>query len=419
VKALVFERSLPRFAAARLAGALAPGRGSRVGPLRLVDMSEPAPPAADWRRVRPVLSGICGSDLATVDGRASRYFEPIVSFPFTPGHEVVGLTDDDQRVVLEPVLGCVSRGIAPPCPACARGDVGRCQHLAFGHLQPGLQTGYCAETGGGWGQALVAHPSQFHAVPDHLSDEAAVMVEPTACAVHAALAAGDVSGAVVAVLGAGTLGLCVVAALHAYAYPGTIVIGAKHPEQRRLAAELGATVVAWPDELRRAVRRVTRSLEVGVRSTSARLTGGADVVIDCVGSASSLGDALATVRPRGRVVLVGMPGQVSVDLTPLWHREVELVGSYAYGLENNALSAARPRRTFELALDLVAEAALARLVSARYPLERFTEAIEHAANAGRRGAVKVVFDLRPSRRRLERAQLRLPRSADPPPLPSL
>ena len=89
-------------------------------------------------------------------------------------------------------------------------------------------------------------------------------------------------------------------------------------------------------------------------------------------------------------MLVGMPGTVNVDLTPLWHREVELVGAYAYGREEVDGTGVR---TFALSMDLVAEAGLGRLVSARYPLERYRDAVEHAANAGRRGAVKVVFDL--------------------------
>ncbi len=384
MKALVFERSLPRLATARVAGAVSPGSGSRFGALRLVDTDEPTVPGPGWRRVRPLLSGICGSDLSTVDGHASRWFEPIVSFPFTPGHEIVGTTDDGQRVVLEPVLGCAARGVDPPCRACARGDVGRCEQIAFGHLAPGLQTGYCADTGGGWGAALVAHASQLHAVPDALTDEAAVMVEPTACAVHGALAAGDVSGAVVAVIGAGTLGLCTLAALRRLSLPGTLVVGAKHTEQRQLARDLGATMVVAPGELRRAIRRTTHTLVVGDR-----LTGGADVVIDCVGTAASLEEALAIVRPRGRIVLVGMPGQVSVDLTPLWQREVQLVGAYAYGAEESL-----GRRTFDVAMELVHDAGLHRLVSAAYPLDRYVDAIEHAAAAGRRGAVKVVFDQR-------------------------
>ena len=57
------------------------------------------------------------------------------------------------------------------------------------------------------------------------------------------------------------------------------------------------------------------------------------------------------------------------------------------------------RRTFDLAIELVDDAGLERLVSATYPLDRYREAIEHAANAGRRGAVKVAFDLRKEKRR--------------------
>ena len=100
------------------------------------------------------------------------------------------------------------------------------------------------------------------------------------------------------------------------------------------------------------------------------------------------------VRPRGRVVLVGMPGKVSVDLAPLWHRELTLVGAYAYGDESAPGRRRTAGRTFDLAIDLVAAAGLGSLVSAAYPLERYEEAIAHAGAAGRRGAVKVVFDLR-------------------------
>ncbi|MDQ4097557.1 MAG: alcohol dehydrogenase catalytic domain-containing protein, partial [Actinomycetota bacterium] len=99
-----------------MAGAIAPALGARVGPLTLTEVDEPALPGPGWVRVRPRLSGICGSDLATVDGRSSRYFEPVVSFPFVPGHEVVGEVSGGagtRRVVLEPVLGCAVRGIDP------------------------------------------------------------------------------------------------------------------------------------------------------------------------------------------------------------------------------------------------------------------------------------------------------------------
>jgi len=174
VSTLLFERSLPRFAAARVVSSFGSGRGAGVGPLRLVEQDAPEAPAGGWVHVDPVLSGICGSDLSTLDGRSSRYFEDIVSFPFVPGHEVVGVVTEEvvgaegvpltagSRVVLQPVLGCAARGIEPPCPACQAGQVGNCGNLAFGHIRPGLQTGFCADTGGGWSTSgLVAHPSQL------------------------------------------------------------------------------------------------------------------------------------------------------------------------------------------------------------------------------------------------------------------
>jgi threonine dehydrogenase-like Zn-dependent dehydrogenase len=265
--------------------------------------------------------------------------------------------------------------------------------VAFGDLAPGLQTGFCADTGGGWSSAgLVAHPSQVHRVPEAFSDEDAVMVEPTACAVHAALSAGIQADDLVAVVGAGTLGLATVAALHRLVrptHPATFVVGAKYGHQRELAGELGADVAVPHDQLARAIRARSRSLVLG-----GRLTEGADVVLDCVGSTASLEQSLAMVRPRGRVVVVGMPGPTTLDLAPLWHRELTLVGAYAYGAEG---AAPAEGRSFELAFDVVAAAGLGRLVSASYPLERFEEAIAHAGTAGRRGATKIAFDLRTRR----------------------
>ena len=123
MRAIRFERKIPRYAAALVAGSLGPGLGARVGPLSLSEVAEPELPAPGWQRVRPRLAGICGSDLATVEATSSRWFEPIVSFPFVPGHEVVGDLDDGRRVVLEPVLGCAARGIVPPCAACAVTDL--------------------------------------------------------------------------------------------------------------------------------------------------------------------------------------------------------------------------------------------------------------------------------------------------------
>jgi threonine dehydrogenase-like Zn-dependent dehydrogenase len=169
INALEVYRSLPRYVAARAVGNRLPGLlAGPITPLRLVHRDAPRLPggregnAAGWVRVRPRLSGICGSDLATLHGHTSLYFTPLVSMPFVPGHEVVGETLDDApgmpagtRVVLDPVLACAARGL-DECDACAAGQRNRCDRVTVGHVSPGLQTGFCADTGGGWGGELVS-----------------------------------------------------------------------------------------------------------------------------------------------------------------------------------------------------------------------------------------------------------------------
>lgn len=385
MQALVFERKIARYAAAAVASRVVPGIGGEVGPLQLRDIDPPELPGPDWRTISPRLTGICGSDLATVEGRSSRYFEPLVSFPFVPGHEVVGTDQDGRRLALEPVLGPAARNEPLPFPGAAPGDGNDYGYLLGGAIKDGIQIGFCSSTGGGWGEALVAHQSQLHEVPQHFSDEAAVMLEPAAGGVHAALMAQVEPGTSVAVLGAGTMGLCSVAALRALTAAGTVIVTAKYPHQQDLAAELGADIVVDPGEVRRAVRRFC-----GCRMLGDYLSSGVDITIDAVGSPASVADAIAITRPRGRVVLLGMPEAARVDLAGLWHRETELVGAYTYGTET--LSDGRTATSFDLAFDLVESAKLERLVSARYPLDRYREAITHAAEAGSRGAVKVVFE---------------------------
>lgn len=387
MKALEFDRKEARYVAAAVSSRLRPGSGARTGPLALVERSNKALPGPGWERITTRLAGICGSDLATVDGRSARYFEPWVSFPFIPGHEVVGERQDGSRVVLEPVLGHEARGFAPPFDGAAPGDGDDYRHLVAGSIEPGIQTGYCASTGGGWSTEFIAHVSQLHSIPEHLGDEAAVMIEPAAVGVHAALRTPIAPGATVVVLGAGTMGLVAIAALRSYTDAGDIIAGAKYPEQKALASALGATTVVDPDQVARAVRRASGSFQIG-----GDLSGGADVVIDAVGSAASIDEAIGICRPRGTVVLVGMPGKVAVDFTALWHRETQLVGAYTYGTET--LADGSVHRSFDLAIELAESADLARLVSATYSLKQYEDALEHAANAGRRGAVKICFDLR-------------------------
>ena len=391
-------RSLPRYAATRVLSTRVPGVSSTsAAPLRLSRGSGPALPGPRWGRVRPRLSGICGSDLSTVRGTSSLYFSPLVSLPFTPGHEIVGDLLDDvddlpagTRVVVDPLLTCVPRGL-DPCGACRDGARSRCDRITVGHISPGLQTGFCADTGGGWSDGLVAHRSQLHPVPDDLSDDRAVLVAPLACAIHTALRLAPREGEHVLVVGAGAVGLFTVLALRAFTLAGRVTVVAKHPRQKELARQFGATDVLAPREAMSGVRRATRAMHVQPEQGAPYLLGGVDAAIDCVGSKSSLDTALRATRAGGRVLLSAMPA-TGVDLSPVWFRELTVLGSYATGAER--VNGDEPRSSFALAMELARAAPLDDVAQTGYPLERWREALEHAGDAGRLGTVKVHFDLR-------------------------
>lgn len=397
LKALVVSRSPARFLTARLLKDRLTDKAIESGPLNLKDVDTPSEPSKEWVRVRPLLSGICGSDIATVFFKSSRYFDPLTSLPFTPGHEIVGERVDrpGERVVIEPALTCAIRGLAP-CRFCASGETQRCESIAIGDLKEGIQLGYCASTGGGWSNEFIAHERALHPIPDTITLEDAVMIEPLACAVHISLTPNRRHGNL-AIIGAGTVGLATLAASARVGDYDSITVVAKHPLQRQLAKDLGGTQVLYPDELVGAARRLHASQRIG-----RFLSDGFDTIIDAVGSSSSIESAVETVRPGGEVIVAGMPSRQSLDLAPLWHREVTLRGAYAYGQESLDEATAKriglPHgdlhpRTFDIAIHLAPELKLGRLVTHRYRLNEYVPALRKAYNGGREDAIKVVFDL--------------------------
>jgi threonine dehydrogenase-like Zn-dependent dehydrogenase len=369
---------------------------SRFSPLQLEDAPDPGLPTPQWVRVRPLLSGICGSDLGTLSSENSPYFSPITSPPFVMGHEVVGEVAEDnsgfragERVVLEPALGCAVRGIDPPCPYCASGRYALCLNVARGDISPGIQTGFCRDTGGGWSRGtLVAHPSQLHRVPDAVPDEAAVAIEPLACAVHAAL--GTAPGETTLVIGAGSVGLLTVAALRHLTDAGRIICVAKHERQKYEALRLGATEVVHPKETYSNLPEMLGTTPYKPELGKPVVMGGAGRVFECVGAPGTMEDALRLTKPGGDVTLVGMPGAKStLDLTALWYKEVRLAGSYAYGAEEHD---GKQTSSFQLALRIAPEIGLQTLIGPSFRLGSYKEAVAAARSAGREGHVKVVFD---------------------------
>jgi len=391
--------------ALRLFGARLPAlTGGWMPWLGISSYALPALPGPEWVRIRPLLAGICGSDTSLLTGRASPILSPFASFPAILGHEVVGVVEEagdeaaahaGDRVVVDPIISCHVRGL-DPCQACRDGLPALCRHAADGSLSPGMLIGYCRDLPGAWSESMVAHASQLHHVPESLSDEAAVLVEPLACSLHAVLAAPPLDGEKVLVVGGGTIGLGVVLALRWMHPAADVTIAVRHRFQADLAKRLGASRVVMdrgPRGPQRAAIEVAGARGHRPIVGDEVFTGGFELVFDCVGSRASVDASLRVVAPRGRLVLLGTAGELAhLDLTLAWARELRIIGSYVYGREASLPGAPH---TFDVLMDRLAQAdapPVAELVTHRFGLDRWREAIAVATGRGRHQSVKVVFD---------------------------
>ncbi len=199
MKALVFRHNLAREAASAVGGRVDQrAYVSRFAPVRIEDIEELPLPAKDWVRVQTTFSGLCGSDVKQIilNGSRANPLTALVSFPHVLGHEVVGRrADTGERVVLNPWLSCVPRGIDPPCPACQAGRYPWCRNFRSGNLPVSIHLGNCAAAAGAHAERFAAHPSQLFAIPEHVSDDAAVLADPVSVSLRSILLAPPAAGA--------------------------------------------------------------------------------------------------------------------------------------------------------------------------------------------------------------------------------
>jgi threonine dehydrogenase-like Zn-dependent dehydrogenase len=382
-----------------------------LSPLAGKQLGRPALPDRRWVRVRNRMAGISGADLGLIyleaDPRVSVLAAPRPSRVYL-GREVVGEVVEvgpetqflrpGDRVALQTEQSCATREVEPPCRHCAVGEYALCEH----RFLPGPQT-----IGGGWSDEMVVHERQVFLVPDTLADEQAALLEPAAAAVHAAMRRLPQPGESALVIGAGTMGLLMTQAVQVLGPEGTpIYVMARYPFQVEMAARVGATQVIYDEDLNAAVARLTGAQRFSGRSGSELLVGGFDVVYDAVGSSASVQNALRWTREGGTVVLVGRGlAPLSLDLTPVWHREVNLIGAWAHGTENApgaraaaALGTGRGGReeTFQLSARLMRERKLTpeRLITHRFPLHEFRRAVATARQRSEHRSIKVMLDMR-------------------------
>jgi threonine dehydrogenase-like Zn-dependent dehydrogenase len=406
MKALTFQYNIPKY----LLTGLLDRRWPRVlftplAPVQMRDVPEPELPGDEWVRIRPRLSGLCGSDMSIITCHESLTLQPFASYPFVLGHEVCGEIVETgaaarefqpgERVTVMPMLGCAARGIAEPCRFCASGRPQLCENFTEGALAPGTIVGATAGVPGFISEMGVAHISQLHKVPDGVSDEAACLTDPFSNGLHMAMQNRADAGETLMVVGCGAMGLTCIAALKAVQPEVRVLAVEIDPFHSELALSLGAEVVIKPPMDKRFYRQVadlTGAKMFTPLLAKPLLIGGVDRVFDTVGSTETIETSLRVLANAGWFNLLGIGEPKKIDWTPVWLKELTLRGVYGYQVEEHALTGAL-EHDYELALRLHAEGKLdlSGLVTHEFKLDEWRKALEVAMHKGKYRAVKIAF----------------------------
>lgn len=379
-------------------------------PMALQDVDEPKLFGPDWTVLRTRLTGICGSDAkqALLDFDAEAGDNPMsafISFPQVMGHEVVGTVDQagpeaelepGQRVVLNPWLSCAPRGISPVCPACEDGAYNLCWNFNDGRITAGIHTGNSSDASGGFADLLPAHKLMAIPVPDAIPDEVAVLADPFAVSLHAVTRNPPPKGGRVLVYGAGALGTTSGAILAAL-YPSVEVgVVARFPQQAALAEKRGLKVFA-PEPRLDLIEALAEWSGGVLRRPWAGLPtchpGRIDVIYDTVGSPETVEVGIRVLRERGTLVQMGVSSPARFEWTPWYFKELRLVGSNAFGVEE--VDGVRKHGIAHY-LDLVQDGRidLDGMLTHTFRLEQWRDALAACADQGSSGALKVAFDFR-------------------------
>jgi 2-desacetyl-2-hydroxyethyl bacteriochlorophyllide A dehydrogenase len=395
------ELSSRRVIPTRLLGLVWPGAYfSSFAPLQVQNLPRQTLPATNWVRVRNRLAGISGSDLGLIysagDFRIALAALPRHQLSY-PGHEVVGeviqVGDDVQslhvgdRVVLQSGPNCISTGAQPLCRSCAIGNYNLCER--------GSSLSGPEPIGGGWSEEMLLHEQQLFRIPPTMSDEQAVLLAPSAVAVHAVLRRLPQPGEHVLIIGAGTIGLLTLQVVRALVPQAIVSVMARYAYQIEQATRMGAAHILYPQDSYQSVARTTGAQLYTGMFGNKMLIGGYDVIYDTVGSQQTIHDSIRWTRAGGTVVIVGLSlHTMRIDLTPIWYQEIDLTGTFSHGMETWPIGTYGRRSTFAVAAEMIENRQVhpEKLITHRFALNNYREALSTATAKPRTQAIKVVFD---------------------------
>jgi threonine dehydrogenase-like Zn-dependent dehydrogenase len=228
-------------------------------------------------------------------------------------------------------------------------------------------------------------------VPEDINDDQATLIEPLAVGLHGVLRRPPDPTDRVLVIGAGIVGLGAIQSVKIVQPDCHLTVVGRYPHQIEAAKRFGADEVLTDGDLYSELAEITNAKHYAYTLNRGMLLGGFDVIYDCVGSKNSLTDGLRWARAGGTVVLIGLTlSFFKLDVSPIWHQEVDLIGSLTFGMENWR---GRNIHTFDLVMEMLQEGAMLHegLITQRFPFERYRQAIDVAQDKST-GSIKVVFD---------------------------
>ncbi len=327
-----------------------------AGDLRLHEEEEPAPLPGE-ALVRVTTVGICGSDVHWF--REGHIGADALERPLVLGHECAGIVESGphrgERVAIDPAIPCGR------CEFCEQGKPNLCARLRFAGHAPhdGALRAYVA-----WPETSLVR------LPDTLSDIEGALLEPLGVALYAVDRGGVGPGTSVAVFGCGAIGLAVLQVARAAGALRRFATELPACPHRLVAAERGGAT-AFPAALGREVEEI-------LRATHGR---GVDVAFEAAGEPGAVEAAVRTVKPGGRVVLIGIPSDDRIAFPASVARRKDLGIRVVH----------RMRHTYARAIRLVESGLVevSSLVTHRVPLAEVARAF---AVAERREGIKVMVD---------------------------
>jgi len=257
--------------------------------LNIVDVPKPNRPEG-WVLIKVKLAGICNTDLEIIKG--------YMNFKGIPGHEFVGEVVEGPRELLgKRVVGEINVSCGK-CDMCKMGLKKHCRNIKVLGIK---------DLNGAFGEYMVLPEENVHVLPDSISDEEAVFVEPLAAAFQILEQVHIIPTFKVAILGGGKLGFLISKTL-AYSGIHHICIG-KHEEKLKKTEKWGAQIMLLSD-------------------ISEKMFNNYDVVVDATGRENGLKLAISLVRPQGIIVVKTTIKEIPrVDVSQMVVKEITMVGS--------------------------------------------------------------------------------------------